>query len=257
MAHITQDNKDKLIRTFFETSFVIISFGVAIGFYKFISDLELDFTFGPIKAGGAAALFLSTWWYIRFGVFSPKKKSQKQKDKLNEVIAKLVECPGDKSKYLDLFTGFTEEFYGYNAPFQIDSEDSNINDDVQKTQIERYRNHVKSQYIFFQAEAYNKAIKLVEKMQQNKNWPKHNYKISLIFFEPTKKIKEPDYTFFLGKKEKRPVIILYPTVAVQQGVPSSAIYIEGDNGLYNILHQHFITAINLKSDGVHEKKNFG
>jgi acetyl-CoA carboxylase carboxyltransferase component len=50
----------------------------------------------------------------------------------------------------------------------------------------------------------------------------------------------PGYTFFIGKKQGKAAIVLYPRAIMENGIPRAVIYILGAEDLHSILHEFFL-----------------
>ena len=155
------------------------------------------------------------------------------------VKAMLVSSPNDPEPYEKLFAGFSKgDFYAFNAPFAVEEQPgAAFQNTTLETHEERYETEVESCYLFFDIDSLERAKKFFSRLETQISPRTVSDRIQLRLAGTV--AMKPDYTFFMGFKGKTPVVILYPSAVVENGVPRHVIYIEGAGDLNSIMTTHF------------------
>jgi len=155
------------------------------------------------------------------------------------VQATVVYPPTEKDRYNRLFDNLSDcDFYAFNPPFRVEHAGKKILKEALKTHKKRYGSNVSSRYLFFDNESYQDANHFFDELGKQIGKEKVDKDIERIYWATAPEV--PGFTFFIGKKQGKEVIVLYPRAVMEHGIPRAVIYIEGAEDLYSILQEFFL-----------------
>lgn len=155
------------------------------------------------------------------------------------VQAAVIYPPTEKDRYNRLFAGFSDcDLYAFNPPFSVEYAGDQLHREALITHRNRYESNVKSRYLFFDRESYENAQRFFDELAKDIGQEKVDHNIKRTYWKnPPEAV---GYTFFIGKKQGKATIILYPSAVMQNGIPKAVIYMEGAEDLLSILREFFI-----------------
>jgi len=165
-----------------------------------------------------------------------KGKSQ-MKDINYPISANVFFPPNEMNRYKQLFNDFSGSFYAFNPPFKVENTGDLLYEEAIKSHEKRYLNNVRSRYLFFDKDSFERAQLFFEEIKRKNPKLKIDLKIKQLFCKNSE--EKPGYTFFIGKKQDKACIILYPRAVMENGVPRAVIHIEGAEELEAILLDYF------------------
>lgn len=191
-----------------------------------------------LGAGGIGSQFLTVYRSMHeSGPLQDLREQYRQlASELPPVSANVHLKPRDEKAYRKLFEGFTEcDFIAYCAPFRMESRTKRKRKESLKVHLKRYKEGVNSRYLFYDKDSYELAVNFFKDLQKQVTLAG---KIELRCLPEQ---SSPAYTYFGGTRGKKedPRCILYPSVALKQGLPDAVIVIDGDHHLLGILSDHF------------------
>lgn len=155
------------------------------------------------------------------------------------VQATVVYPPTEKDRYNRLFDNFSDcDFYAFNPPFQVEHAGKKILKEALKTHKKRYKSNVSSHYLFFDKESHENASHFFDELAKQIGQEKADKDIERIYWAKAPEV--PGYTFFIGKKQGKAAIVLYPRAVMENGIPRAVLYIVGAEDLHSILHEFFL-----------------
>ncbi len=235
---------------FTQVIYVIIAASIAIVLWKVLPEVnEAVFSIGQFRGSGAFAGFVIVLWFLnRTGPIRSAKRIVDLSSRL-PVHATVVYPPTEKDRYNQLFDNFSDcDFYAFNPPFQVEHAGKRILKESLKTHKRRYESNVSSHYLFFDNKSYENATRFFEELAKEIGQEKVDRYIERIFWRNAPEV--PGYTFFLGKKQGKAAIVLYPHAVMENGIPKAVIYIEGAEDLYCILQEFFLRQWNAAKESV-------
>ena len=237
--------KEYWIVIFTQVIYVLIALFIAIILWKVLPKVnEAVFSIGPFRGGGAFAGFAFVWWFLhKTGPIKSAKRVVDLSSRL-PVQATVVYPPTEKNRYNRLFDNFSDcDFYAFNPPFQVEHATKKILKESLKTHKKRYESNVSSHYLFFDKESYENASHFFDELAKQIGQEKVDKDIERIYWVNAPEV--PGYTFFIGKKQGKAAIVLYPRAVMENGIPRAVIYIEGAEELHSILHVFFLKQWNV------------
>ena len=155
------------------------------------------------------------------------------------VQATVLYPPTEKDRYNRLFDNFSDcDFYAFNPPFEVEHAGKKILKEALETHRKRYESNVSSRYLFFDKESYRNASHFFDELAKQIGQEKVDKDIERIYWANAPEV--PGYTLFIGKKQGKAAVVLYPRAVMENGIPRAVIYIEGAEDLHSILHEFFI-----------------
>ena len=156
------------------------------------------------------------------------------------IDAHVILTPTDTKRYTKLFDDFTEcDFIAFNSPFEVEQFGTKIHSDSLEIHKNRYKKNVKSRYLFFDRTSYEKGRKFFKSLAEKIGIDDLKEHIKTSLWEECP--EPPGYTFFVGEKNGKSAIILYPRAVIDnKGIPNAVIYLEGADALGGILRRYFL-----------------
>jgi hypothetical protein len=100
----------------------------------------------------------------------------------------------------------------------------------------RYREQgIHSRYLFYDPAAYERAQAFFRRLALEVGTETIAESVQLRLVDA----KAPGYTYFCGKKRKRPSCIIYPAATFNEGRPEAVLYVENSPSLGGTLRRHF------------------
>jgi hypothetical protein len=200
---------------------------------------EASISINQWKFGGAFAGFAFMLVFLhRMG---PIKAAIVASERLvsSRVYAAVVYPPTEKQRYKDLFGGFKNcDLYAFNPPFQVEQGGAMVRLEALQVHQRRYKSNVKSHYLFFKQQSNADAGVFFSRLAEMIGRQQLEESVERIHWPNPPEI--PCYTFFLGYKDEKSAIILYPAAVMQEGIPQAVMYIEGADELHRILERFFL-----------------
>lgn len=220
--------------------YVAVSLVIALVLWTVLPEAsEASISIKQWKLGGAFAGFAFTWMFLhRTG---PIKAARIASDRLvtSRVHAAVVYPPTEKQRYKDLFDGFNNcDFYAFNPPFQVEQVGAMLRSEALEVHQRRYKSNVKSRYLFFQHQSYADAEEFFSRLAQTIGRQELEDNVEHVYWPNPQEV--PHYTFFLGYKDGKSCIILYPQAVMRDGIPEAVLHIEGADEFHGILERFFL-----------------
>lgn len=178
-------------------------------------------------------------------LFRPEALHGDRKQAANSAVsAAVVYPPTEIDRYKELFGGFSDsDFYAFNPPFEVEHVGDKLLSDACAVHEQRYQSGVKSRYLYFNKSQKQNADVFFKEVAENLGIEDITPHVSHQLWENSP--EQPNYTFFIGYKNKVPAIILYPSAVMEHGIPKAVIYIEGAEDLLVILKEYFVRQWNM------------
>ena len=238
---------------------IIVALIVSISMWKVLPQANFASYEGKQwKLGGAFAAFIAVSgvgvYMIEYIIDNLLKNEIVERDDkikdLNKLINKYENDKNERenidvinpseniTEYRRLFANLdnNSEFYGYNAPFALEkTKRSGLDKETVITHVKRYTKGIKSNYLFFREDGYERAIKFFEKVKkQGKSDKEFEYNVKIQTMFDTESEIKPCHAFFLAKQNGKHIIIYYPDPYSEgnNGVPDFVIKITGSESIY-------------------------
>ena len=153
------------------------------------------------------------------------------------VKAEVLLTPVSKKAYATLFDGFNNcDYIAFNSPFKVEEAGQTFLEDALAIHEKRYlKDHVKSRYLFYEKESYERAKEFFKKLEERVGKDVIENNLEIRFFEG----RQPGYTYFGGNKNSAPVCVIYPAARFKDGLPDAVVYLENSLNLLNLLKTDF------------------
>ncbi len=225
-----------------EILFSAVSLGVAVVMWKLFPRSNLAYLKGHHwKAGGAFAGYVLTFLALHAAWYQAGERYPVKDVTLETpaIMATVVDPPTDMESYTKLFDDFSQsDFYAFNPPFAVEKRGTVSRSRQLDVHEVRYKSNVVGHYLFFDENSYKSGQDFWDELAER--FPEGGLKDLIMRCHWPDVSAKPGYTFFLGNKNGKKTIVFYPKIAMQNGVPESVIYIEGETRIYDLLVREFM-----------------